>query len=107
KETSMLAHYLSELALQEYNFLKYLPSCIATCCLSLALYCIHGYAMTPELQAVCQYKWEDVKDCMLTLQQVYSNSQFNLLTVVKKRYTEDERCQVASLTPPHTYNISF
>ncbi|OQR82806.1 cyclin-dependent kinase with F-box domain [Achlya hypogyna] len=93
QKTSMLAHYLSELALQEYSFLKYLPSCVATCCLSLALYCCHGYAMTPELKAACRYSWEDLKECMTTLQEVYSSSQFNVLTVVKKRYSEEDRCQ--------------
>ncbi|EQC39305.1 CMGC/CDK/CDC2 protein kinase [Saprolegnia diclina VS20] len=107
KKTSMLAQYLSELALQEYSFLKFLPSVVATCCLSLALYAVHGYSMTPELQAACQYNWDDLKECMGTLTEVYSGSQFNVLTVVKKRYSEDDRCQVASLLPPLEYNLAF
>lgn len=45
KKTSMLAHYLLELALQEYQFLKYLPSVVATCCLSMAMYTIDGFPM--------------------------------------------------------------
>ncbi|KAF0715391.1 Aste57867_3394 [Aphanomyces stellatus] len=107
KKTSMLAQYLSELALQEYRFLRYLPSCVATCCLSLALYCVEGYPMTPELQAASRYAWNDLKECMVQLQDVYSTSHMNLLTVVKKRYTEEDRCQVASLQPPLAYNMIF
>jgi hypothetical protein len=45
KKTSMLAHYLLELALQEYQFLKYLPSVVATCCLSMAMYTVDGFPM--------------------------------------------------------------
>lgn len=41
----MLAHYLLELALQEYEMLKYLPSVVATCCLSMAMYTIDGFPM--------------------------------------------------------------
>ncbi|CAK4078763.1 unnamed protein product [Aphanomyces euteiches] len=107
KKTSMLAQYLSELALQEYRFLRYLPSCVATCCLSLAMFCVDGYSMTPELQAASQYTWNDLKDCMYQLQDVYASAHTNLLTVVKKRYTEEERCQVALLLPPMAYNMSF
>lgn len=45
KKTSMLAHYLLELALQEYQFLKYLPSVVATCCLSMAMFTVDGFPM--------------------------------------------------------------
>lgn len=45
KKTSMLAHYLLELALQEYQFLKYYPSMVAACCLSMAMYTMDGFPM--------------------------------------------------------------
>jgi cyclin A len=38
--TKWLAEYLAELSLQEYEFLKFLPSLVATCCISLALYAL-------------------------------------------------------------------
>jgi hypothetical protein len=39
-ETSRwLAEYLAELSLQEYEFLSYKPSLVATCAISLALHC--------------------------------------------------------------------
>jgi cyclin A len=50
KKTSMLAHYLLELALQEYQFLKYLPSVVAACCLSMAMYTMDGF---PMVRAAC------------------------------------------------------
>ncbi|GMF51822.1 unnamed protein product [Phytophthora fragariaefolia] len=37
KKIVMLTHYLLELTLQEYQFLKYAPSIVATCCLSMAM----------------------------------------------------------------------
>lgn len=52
KKTSMLAHYLLELALQEYQFLKYLPSVVADCCLSMAMYTIDGFPMVSMLRDV-------------------------------------------------------
>lgn len=45
KKTSMLAHYLLELALQEYQFLKYYPSVVAACCLSMAMFTVDGFPM--------------------------------------------------------------
>ena len=45
KKTSMLAHYLLELALQEYQFLKFPPSMVAVCCLSLAMFTVDGSPM--------------------------------------------------------------
>ncbi|GLE05577.1 hypothetical protein PINS_up014609 [Pythium insidiosum] len=107
KKTSMLAHYLLELALQEYQFLRFLPSVVAACCMSMALYTVEGFPMSQELADACQYKWTDLKDCMAELQTVYSNSPSNNLAVIKKRYSKAERCQVASILPPVSFNMSF
>lgn len=52
KKTSMLAHYLLELALQEYQFLKYLPSVVAACCLSMAMYTMDGFPMVSVLHEI-------------------------------------------------------
>lgn len=107
QKTSMLAHYLLELALQEYQFLKYLPSVVATCCLSMAMYTVDGFPMTEELADACQYRWADLKECMGDLQTLYSNSPSNNLAVIKKRYSKAERRQVAAILPPTTYNMAF
>ena len=56
KKTSMLAHYLLELALQEYQFLKYLPSVVAACCLSMAMYTVDGFPM------VSLFTWHALPD---------------------------------------------
>ncbi|CAI5722716.1 unnamed protein product [Hyaloperonospora brassicae] len=107
KKTSMLAHYLLELALQEYQFLKYLPSVVATCCLSMAMYTVDGFPMTKELVDACQYNWSGLKGCMGELQTLYSNSPSNNLAVIKKRYSKAERCQVANVLPPTSFNMAF
>ncbi|KAI9911861.1 hypothetical protein PsorP6_009670 [Peronosclerospora sorghi] len=107
KKTSMLAHYLLELALQEYQFLKYLPSVVAACCLSMAMYTMDGFPMTKELVDACQYNWLDLKECMGELQMLYSNSSANNLAVIKKRYSKAERCQVANVLPPTSFNMAF
>ncbi|KAF1777297.1 Cyclin-like [Phytophthora cactorum] len=107
KKTSMLAHYLLELALQEYQFLKYLPSVVAACCLSMAMYTMDGFPMTKELVDACQYNWLDLKECMGELQTLYSNSPSNNLAVIKKRYSKAERCQVANVLPPTSFSMAF
>ncbi|KAL7687442.1 putative protein kinase domain, F-box domain, protein kinase-like domain superfamily [Plasmopara halstedii] len=107
KKTSMLAHYLLELALQEYQFLKYLPSKVAACCLSMAMYTIDGFPMTKELVDACQYEWPDLRECMGELQTLYSNSPSNSLAVIKKRYSKAERCQVANVLPPTSFSMAF
>ncbi|TYZ57415.1 hypothetical protein PybrP1_006000 [[Pythium] brassicae (nom. inval.)] len=107
KKTSMLAHYLLELALQEYQFLKYLPSVVATCCLSMAMFSVDGFPMTKELADACRYNWSDLKDCMGELQTLYSSSPSNNLAVIKKRYSKAERSQVAALLPPPSFNMAF
>ncbi|CAH0474877.1 unnamed protein product [Peronospora belbahrii] len=107
KKTSMLAHYLLELALQEYQFLKYLPSVVAACCLSMAMYTMDGFPMTKELVDACQYNWSNLKECMGELQTLYFNSPSNNLAVIKKRYSKAERCQVANVLPPASYNMAF
>ncbi|DBA04888.1 TPA: hypothetical protein N0F65_006890 [Lagenidium giganteum] len=107
KKTSMLAHYLLELALQEYQFLKFLPSVVATCCLSLAMYTVDGFPMTKELADATEYSWSHLKECMTELQSLYANSPSNNLAVIKKRYSKAERCQVASILPPTTFNMAF
>ncbi|CCI40524.1 unnamed protein product [Albugo candida] len=106
-KTSMLAHYLLELALQEYQMLKYYPSVVATCCLSLALYTIEGFPMTKELADATMYKWSDLRECMAELKVLYSSSPSNNLTVIKKRYSKSERCQVANIIPPTTFRMAF
>lgn len=105
--TDIVAQYLAELALQEYQFLKYLPSLVATCCISLAHYCVSEISWTTHLEQASQYQLSDLKDCMLELQAMYSSSAFTVLAVVKKRYMKQERCQVAALIPPSRYNIVF
>lgn len=107
KKTSMLAHYLLELALQEYQFLKFLPSVVAACCLSMAMYTIDGFPMTKELVDACQYEWPNLKECMGELQTLYSNSPSNNLAVIKKRYSKAERCQVANVLPPTSFSMAF
>lgn len=107
KKTQYLAQYLAELSLQEYDFLKYKPSLIAACCLSLAHFCLEEISWSPEMQSVTRYEWKDLKGCMSDLQGVYSNSPFSVLAVIKKRYMKSDRCQVSALSPPTRYNMTF
>ncbi|KAF4129950.1 Cyclin C-terminal domain-containing protein [Phytophthora infestans] len=85
KKTSMLAHYLVELSLQEYQFLKYSPSVVATCCLSRAMYMIDEGPMSKDLANVCLYSWSDLQGCMMELQKLSSNASSNTFTTIKKR----------------------
>ncbi|EEY62343.1 cell division protein kinase, putative [Phytophthora infestans T30-4] len=107
KKTSMLAHYLLELSLQEYQFLKYSPSVVATCCLSMAMYMIDGGPMSKDLANVCLYSWSDLQGCMMELQKLSSNASSNTLTTIKKRYSRTNRCEVAKVSPPESFDMAF
>ncbi|KAG1693817.1 hypothetical protein DVH05_022919 [Phytophthora capsici] len=109
KKTSMLAHYLLELTLQEYHFVKYLPSVLSTCCLSMAMYTIDGVSMTTELANVSQYNWSDLEDCMEELQTLFSSvpSTCGSLFAVNKRYAKPERCEVVNIPSPVLFEMSF
>jgi len=101
-----LAEYLSELSLQDYDFLKFLPSMVATCCISLALYCTEQDHWTPELQHASQYSWQELQSCMTHLQGVYSRSPMSVLAVIRQRYMKETRLRVAQRSPPTSYNMS-
>lgn len=62
---------------------------------------------TKELADSCRYDWSDLKECMTELQTLYSSSPSNNLAVIKKRYSKAERCQVATVLPPTTFNMAF
>ncbi|ETO83346.1 CMGC/CDK/CDC2 protein kinase [Phytophthora nicotianae P1976] len=106
-KTAMLAHYLLELTLQEYQFMSYLPSVVAACCLSMAMYTMDGLVMTKELSSVCQHKWSDLEGCMEELQALFSNGSSDNLTVIRKRYSKVERCEVAKVPPPKLFRMAF
>lgn len=62
---------------------------------------------TKELADASQYDWADLKECMGEIQTLYANSPSNNLAVIKKRYSKTERCQVAAVLPPTTFNMAF
>jgi hypothetical protein len=95
-----LSEYLGELALQEYDLLQYVPSLVATCAVSLALYCTGKDHWPPTLRQASQYDWAELKDCMLLMIDVYRRSPGAALAVVRKRYTDEKRGGVAQLQPP-------
>lgn len=107
-ETSRwLAEYLAELSLQEYEFLSYKPSLVATCAISLALHCTDQEHWPDQLLKASELKWDDLEPCMRDLQAVYSRSPSSVLAVIRQRYSKPERLNVASLNPPATYTMRW
>jgi serine/threonine protein kinase len=98
-----LAEYLSELSLQEYKFLKYLPSMVASCAISLALYCTGKPHWPKNLQAASLYEWAQLEECMKQMQEVYTRSPMTVLAVIRTRYQKEQRERVATLSPPTQY----
>ena len=63
-KTAMVARYFAEKTLQEYSFLKYLPSTIAAASVSLALRVSQQPEWTPTLQHYTRYQEATIQPCM-------------------------------------------
>jgi len=83
---SHLVHYLMELTCQEYKFLKYLPSIIASSAVYLARTMTHESEIwTATLETHSTYSEEDLKECVTDLYEL-SSRQPSKYRAVRKKY---------------------
>ena len=94
----------SLLFLQDYEFLKFLPSKTAACCVAVALYCKDQPHWPAELEEACKWSWAELESCMRVLHVTYHRSPHSALTVIKGRYEKAERNGVANLAPPMNFD---
>lgn len=98
-----LSSYITELTLQEYSFVKYLPSTIAASAVVLALMTLELTPWTETLAYYTQYSPEDAvfHACLQDLFKVFSCAAENHLQAIREKYSSDRfACVAARLSPP-------
>eukprot|EP00947_MAST-08B_sp_MAST-8B-sp1_P004122 g4122.t1 len=89
-KTAMVARYFAEKTLQEYSFLKYLPSTIAAASVSLALRVSQQPEWTPTLQHYTRYQEATIQPCMADIVNLIKKSTTASLQAVRKKYTSSK-----------------
>lgn len=94
---SHLVHYLMELTCQEYNFLKYLPSIIASSAVYLARTMTHESEIwTTTLETHSTYSEGDLKECVMELYEL-SSRQPSKYRAVRKKYANRKFDEVGNI----------
>lgn len=90
-----LVNYFMELTLQEYSFLKYLPSVIAASATLLALR-VTRQPWTPLLESQTGYSEHDLRDCVNDLHSLASKDT-SKYRAVRKKYLSRKYAEVSKL----------
>lgn len=103
----MLVQYLMELTLQNYHFLKYLPSMIAASATYLASSMVSCRPGKPEwtslLRSQTNYSLEDMRECVCDLHALAGKMPLKY-RAVRKKYSSRKFLEVAKIpVGPHLY----
>merc|ERR1719491_2472560 len=97
----MLVNYLMELPLQNYDFLKFLPSKIAASAIYLALSMLSDKPGKPEwtslLKSHTDYSEEDLRDCVRCLHALTGQNPPGKYRAVRKKYSAMKFLKVAKI----------
>jgi len=99
EESTFLAKYMSELALQDSNFLGELPSKVAASVLVLSLYYCSVEVHEARVEAVTGYSFSDLQSCIVKLRRTHLESGTSSLIVIKNRYAKEGYMSVANIVP--------
>lgn len=99
KTTSLMAQYLAELCILDYNMLVYLPSTIAAAC----IYCANKFLAArdpwnPTLQHYTHYKIPNFERCARDIAEIVRNAPTQKTQAVRKKYSYPKYCEVSKLT---------
>eukprot|EP00697_Spironema_sp_BW2_P009924 gnl/Spiro4/2495_TR1201_c0_g2_i1.p1 gnl/Spiro4/2495_TR1201_c0_g2~~gnl/Spiro4/2495_TR1201_c0_g2_i1.p1 ORF type:complete len:418 (-),score=116.20 gnl/Spiro4/2495_TR1201_c0_g2_i1:148-1305(-) len=101
--TAMLSSYLCELTLQDYRFLRFLPSMVAASAVSVALASWGRPAWNPTLEYYTGYSQMDILPCVQDILDVFTASPDNNLQAVREKYSQPRFMCVGLRTPPACY----
>jgi cyclin A len=101
---NMLSSYLCELSLLDYGCLKYAPSMLAVCAVSLALHCNNLPAWSATLAHHGGHRAADalVQQCAADLHRLWVNAPRHPLRAVPQKYANKRCARVSTLRPPAT-----
>eukprot|EP00823_Brevimastigomonas_motovehiculus_P006660 TRINITY_DN554_c3_g1_i1.p1 TRINITY_DN554_c3_g1~~TRINITY_DN554_c3_g1_i1.p1 ORF type:complete len:545 (+),score=157.95 TRINITY_DN554_c3_g1_i1:260-1894(+) len=103
KRSRFLTEFICELFLHDPNYLRFRPSMIAASGIYLALYTQQEKAWTSELQAVCGYTFDDIRETVNAMHSCYVKIMTNPncpLVSVREKYSTMKTMGVAHLKPP-------
>jgi len=100
-KTRNLAYYLCELTLAEHGFMRYLPSLVACCSVSLALHTLGLNAWTSTYQFYVRYSTSDqsFQTCLRELHQLHKNAAKSPYQSVREKYSHSPYMKVALIQP--------
>ena len=106
--TVMLSNYLIERTMQDYYFVRYVPSLIASSAICLSLHTLGLPAWTPTLQHYTGYAMEDplFQSCLSDLLHLYQHARRTQLSgdgslqAVNDKYQDDKYLAVSRIPAP-------
>ncbi|KAL6578528.1 hypothetical protein OROMI_008744 [Orobanche minor] len=98
-ELELLANYLAELTLVEYNFLKFLPSLIAASAVFLARWTLDQshHPWNPTLEHYTRYKTSELISIVLALQELQENAKGCVHKAIREKYKQSKFKCVSTL----------
>ncbi|ESQ27072.1 hypothetical protein EUTSA_v10018503mg [Eutrema salsugineum] len=109
REMELLANYLTELTLIDYQFLKFLPSVIAASAVFLAKWTMNqsSHPWNPTLEHYTTYKASDLKASAHALQDLQHNTKGCPLNSIRMKYRQEKFKCVAVFTSPKLPDMLF
>ncbi|KAF4371109.1 hypothetical protein F8388_020836 [Cannabis sativa] len=108
-QLEFLGCYLAELSLLDYSCLKFLPSMVAASVVFLANFILlpDSNPWCAELQKCSGYKSVDLKECVLTIHDLYFGRRGGTLVSIRDKYKQNKFKCVASLSSPPEIPVSY
>ncbi|XP_027902158.1 putative cyclin-A3-1 isoform X2 [Vigna unguiculata] len=109
-QIEFLGRYLAELSLLDYDLLRFLPSVVAASAVFLSRFIVSPevHPWTPSLSECSGYKPSELKECVLTLHDLYLLRKAASFKAVRNKYKQQKFKCVANLpSPPYVLNCYF
>ncbi|KFD54201.1 hypothetical protein M514_04978 [Trichuris suis] len=100
--THFLAMYLGDMALQRYEFLRYLPSQIGASSVWMSLGICESDWYNKDLKTFCNYDLTVLLPIMERLLDVWKNNCNEPLRAIQQKYTSDKFYSVGLIVPPRS-----
>ena len=97
EKTTLLAHYLIDLALIEYKMLRYAPSNIAVAALYLACKILRKEAWSEKLSIDCNYTESQLRHCAKHLCALLQHAAKGSLQAVRRKFSQEKYQCIAKI----------
>jgi len=98
KIVSDMANFLSELTLQKYNMLGFLPSVVAASCVVVALFVMNSHHWPLALKQVAGVSVHELKHCIAQVLRVFQDVGGSNLSAIKEKFSGQDMSCVSRYT---------